>query len=199
MKNDHGFTLLEILIAMAITAIGLVFVTYFTIDLSNFGLTLDTRLENQRELEMTLRTMLSEIRSMGPGENGAYPIATADGTTFTFYTDIDGDGTFEQVRYFLQAGVLKKGITEPTQTEPVQYPPANEAVKDVVHYITSASIFSYYAEGFPGQIASLSSPVDVSAIRLVSVSATTDIDPNKPPTPLTLSIMATIRNLRGDI
>lgn len=194
-----GFTLIEIIVAMAIITLSLVFVTYFTVDLSNFGTDLSNRLEAEFELQITLRSMISEIRSMGPGDNGAYPIATATGTTFTFYSDIDGDGDFEQVRYFSDGTVLKKGITDPTDTEPVLYPSANEVISEAVHHLVSGTIFSYYDEGLPSEMTPLASPVDVARVRLIQITGTVDKDTILPPLPTTLSLTVTIRNLRGEI
>jgi prepilin-type N-terminal cleavage/methylation domain-containing protein len=198
MRNA-GFTLIEILIAMSISAMVLVFVTNFTLDVSSFGAELNDRLSAEFEMQLMLRTIISEIRSMGPGGNGAYPIATATATTFTFYSDIDADGTFEQVRYYLDGTIIKKGVTKPTATEPVLYPVSGETITEVVHYLTTSSIFAYYPEGFPDEMSPLSSPVSVSRVRLVKITGTVDKDTTKSPTPTTLSITVTIRNLRGEI
>lgn len=197
--TNRGFTLIEILIAMALTSMVLVFVTYFTFDISKFGTDFSNRLEAEFELQLTMRAMISEIRSMGPGGNGSYPIATATTTTFTFYSDIDGDGTFEQVRYFLDGTILKKGVIDPTATQPVQYPPANELISEVVHYMVPGVIFTYYPEGLPDEMIPFPSPVDVAKVRLVKIIGTVDKDATMPPLPTTLSITATIRNLRGEI
>ena len=197
--NNRGFTLIEIILAMAITGVSLVFVTYFAVDVSNFGTDLSNRLSAEFELQLTLRAMVSEIRSMGPGGNGAYPIATATTTTFTFYSDIDGDGLFEQVRYFLDGTVLKKGVIKPAATQPVQYPSASEVINEAVHYMIPGTIFPYYREGLPDEMSPLSSPVNVADIRLVKITGIVDKDTTLPPLPTTLSITATIRNLRGEI
>jgi len=194
-----GFTLIELLIAIAISTAALGFVTYFAVDLSSFGVDLGNRLETERELEMTLRSILTELRSMGPADNGAYDIATASPNTITFFTDVDGDGKFEQVRYFLVGTTLKKGVTPSTGT-PATYSTGNEVVSDVVHYIVPGpALFTYYGTGDPSAIASLSSPVNISLVRLIKVRGTTDKDTTLPPLPVTLSITATMRNLRGDI
>lgn len=197
--KQSGFTLIELLVGMAIMTLALGFVTLFAMDISDFGSDLNTRLETERELDLTLRTMISEIRSMGPGENGAYPIAVASASAFTFFSDIDGDNSFEQVRYFLDGTTLKKGVTDPTGTEPVQYPPANEIVSEVVHWLVPGALFTYYPAGLPSETGPLTAPIDVSAIRLLAISGTTDKDTSQPPLPSTLSITVTIRNLRGDI
>lgn len=197
MKNS-GFTLVELLIAIAISSVALVFVTYFTIDLSNLGVDLGNRLETERELEFTLRVMLSEVRSMGPAANGAYPIAVANATTFQFYSDIDGDGQFEQVRYFLNGTTLQKGITNPTGS-PATYPAADEVISEMVHYMVPGTVFTYYSDGFPPEIGALPAPVDIAQIRLITVTGTTDRDTTKPPASNTLSVSITVRNLRGEI
>jgi prepilin-type N-terminal cleavage/methylation domain-containing protein len=198
-RSQSGFTLIEILVAVSISAMAIGVVTYFTLDLSAFGVDLGNRLEGTREVELTLRTMLSEIRSMGPGANGAYPIATATSTTFAFYSNIDSDSGFEHVRYFLEGGVIKKGVIEPVGNNPPTYPPANEVIREMAHYITSTGLFLYYAEGYPDEIGALASPVNIPNIRMVKITASTDKDASRPPLPLTLSITATIRNLRGEI
>jgi prepilin-type N-terminal cleavage/methylation domain-containing protein len=199
MIRRRGFTLLEILIASAISVGVLALATFFAIDITNFGLFLGNRLETERDLEQTLRIFISEVRSMGPSENGSYPIAQADTTGFTFFTDLDADTTFEQVRYFLNGTTLQKGVIEPAGT-PAVYDPANEVVREVVPYVVPGSdILTYWGQGYIGEIASLSTPADVSLIRLVRMRATVDMDTKVPPGPSTQSIHVTIRNLRGEI
>ncbi|HXK36188.1 MAG TPA: type II secretion system protein [Candidatus Paceibacterota bacterium] len=197
--TTRGITLLELLIAMAIATGVIAIVTTFSLDVAEFGTDLNARLEGERDLALTLRTMLTEVRSMGPGENGAYPIAIATDTEFAFFADTDNDGIFEQIRYFLDGTTLKKGVIEPTDDEPAAYPPANEIVIDAARFLVPGPVFSYYPEGYPPDTGSLAFPIDLNTIRMIGVSGTTDIDPLQPPLPATLSIYITIRNLRGEI
>ncbi len=199
MTNERGVTLLELLIAMAITTLAMTLVTYFAIDISNFGIDLGNRLETERELDLTLLTLVAEVRSMGPGANGAYSIETATANTFTFYSDTEGDGSFERIRYFVDGTILKKGVIEPTTLVPPTYPAGSEAISEVVHYLTSPSIFQYYDEGYPPEIGPLPSPVNISDIRMVTITGTTDKDTTKSPVATTTSVTVTIRNLRGEI
>jgi prepilin-type N-terminal cleavage/methylation domain-containing protein len=198
-KGTLGFTLLELLIAMAISTIAITLVTMFTLDVSNFGIQLGVRLETEREPEMLMRAILTELRSMGPAAHGGYAIAAAAAESLTFYTDVDNDEVFEQVRYFLDGTTLKRGLTEPSGI-PAQYLAADEEIREVVHFIVPGTpLFTYYPEGHPSITGSLSSPFDIASIRMVQVSCTTDKDASQAPSPSTLSIIAMIRNLRGDI
>ena len=197
--RSRGFTLLEILIALAITTGAVLVVTTFGLDISEFGVDLSNRIEGGVELELTMRSMLTEVRSLGIAENGAYPIATATDTEFSFFSDVDNDGTFEQVRYFLDGTTLKKGVIDPSGTEPPVYLPGDEKVTEVARYLIPGPIFSYYPEGYAPEMSPLPVPVSIANIRMVTVSATTDRDPLQPPLPATLSITITIRNLRGEI
>ena len=199
LTTRHGITLLELIITIGISAGVMVLVTLFALDITNFGLFLGDRLETERELEQTLRIFISEVRSMEPGEDGAYAIANADDESFTFFTDSDADGVVEQVRYFLSGTTLLKGTIEPSGA-PLTYEPTDEVVRDVVHYVVPGDdIFTYWDQGWIGEIASLSAPVVPADIRFVRMSVTVDRDTNALPGPSTQSIHATIRNLRGEI
>ena len=197
--HRQGLTLIELLIAISISTGLILIITLFAIDITNFGLYLGDRLETERELEQMIREFVVEVRSMTTAENGSYPIAAADASSFTYFSDIDADGTIEQIRYFLNGTTLQRGLTEPSGTPPV-YDPADETVRDIVKYIVpGADLFTYWPEGWIGETASLSSPINLSDIRLVRFKATVDKDPAVLPAGSTQSVHTTIRNLRGDI
>lgn len=194
-----GFTLMEIVVATAIASIAIGVVTKLAIDVTGFSTSLGSRIEQEQELAPFLRLLVSEIRSIGPAENGSYHIAQAEAQSFTFYGDVDNDGMFERVRYFVSGTILKKGVIEPTATEPIGYPPGNETVTDVVSGLVAGTVFTYFDEGYPLVATPLPSPVNVTDVRLVTAKLTIDKDPAVQPGPSTLSVSATIRNLRGDI
>jgi prepilin-type N-terminal cleavage/methylation domain-containing protein len=198
-NGQAGFTLIEILVATVIAVVVIGAAASLALDVTGFGSSLGSRLEQEMELEPFLRSVLTELRSMGPAENGAYPVAQAEAQTLTFYTDADNDGTFERVRYYLDGTTLKKGVIEPTETQPATYPPASEVVTDVVRYMVPSTIFTYFPEGFPPELTPMTAPVNIANIRLITVTGTIDRDPAVLPGPTTLSISATVRNLRGDI
>jgi len=198
-RSQSGFTLLELLIATAIAMVAIAVVTSLAIDVTGFSTSLGSRIEQEQELAPFLRLIVSEIRSIGPAENGSYHIAQADAQTLIFFGDVDTDGTFEQVRYYLDGTTLKKGVIEPTATQPITYPPGSETVTDVVTGLVPGTVFTYYNEGYPPVVTPLPDPVNVTDVRLITVTLTVDKDPAVEPGPSTLSVSATIRNLRGDI
>lgn len=53
------------------------------------------------EARKGIETMTKEIREARTGEDGSYPLEVADDKQVIFYSDIDGDGKTERVRYFL--------------------------------------------------------------------------------------------------
>lgn len=67
------------------------------------------------EARRGIETMVKEIRNARPGDDGSYPIEKAGDKEFVFYSDIDGDGKTERVRYFL--GTVNSGSqTQECQT-----------------------------------------------------------------------------------
>lgn len=195
-----GFTLIELLISTAITAVALGLVVMFTLDISAFGLTFGTNLEAQQDLQYTMKVIATEIRSIGPADHGGYPITLANNTSFTFFSDIDDDGKFEQVRYFLDGTILKRGITKSSGVPPV-YNPASESISETAQNVANGAtpIFAFYDRNYAGSEPAIPTPADPSLIRLVRVVLTIDKDPLSPPAPMTSTLNVTIRNLRDNL
>ena len=134
---------------------------------------------------------------MGPSNNGSYPIMTATSDTFIFYSDIDEDGLFERVKYYIVGNVLKKSVIKPTGN-PLIYNSANEKIYDLVHNVVAdaSSSFNYYDKSYAGSGSSLTSPINIPLIRIVKAQLKVDDNPNKPPGSLYFSTTAMIRNFR---
>lgn len=196
--SQNGFTLLEIIVAMGILIGVMSLVVNFGLNVATFGGFLGENLNSEQELQQTFKVIKSEIRSMGPANTGGYAIESATTTSFIFYSDIDGDGLFERVRYFLDGNILKKGVIKPTGN-PLTYVPANEQTREMVHNIVSnpPPIFSYFPKDVDGSGTSLSMPVDPYVIRLLKMDLTTDENPQQLPGPISLRTFITMRNFRG--
>lgn len=192
---NKGFTLVEIIIVLAVFSGIVLMVSFLTLDISSFSLFFGENLSVQQELQLSLVPMVSEVRSMGRSSTGSYPIASAAANSLIFYSDIDNDGLFEKMRYFMDGDIFKKGVIKPTGS-PLTYDPTQESVYELVHYVTNfSSIFKYYDESFTGTQVPLSFPIDVSAIRTMKASLTVDRNPNVLPGPFDFSVTASPRNI----
>jgi prepilin-type N-terminal cleavage/methylation domain-containing protein len=192
-----GFTLIEIVIAMAITTMMGIFFVRLARDTTDSTLRFNSQLLAQQQIEQTLALLVPEIRSISQGIDGSYPIAQATTSTFQFYADVDRDGNFDKVRYFLSGNELQKGIIKPTGS-PLSYPTSGEATTTLVQGIVpGAQIFTYYGSGATSSASTaLPSPVDVLSIKTVKVTLVVDQGLPGKPSFAGAETSATIRNLR---
>jgi len=200
MKQNSGFSLIEIIIVVAIAATLILVVSNFTGNTTSLKSLVSDQLQSTSDISQTLQVMTTEIRSAGPAGNGAYPIDSAGTSSFAFYSDIHKDGAVEHVRYFLASSSIYKGVITPTGT-PITYPTSDEVVTDLVDNVTvptSSPLFSYYDSSYTGTQAAMTSTVDVSGIRLVGVSFYSSVQSGQSSTPHYFSILVDIRNLKSN-
>ena len=97
----RGFTIIEMITAIAIFSL--------VIGAAGAAVAMVYRIQ-EFAMEQTIAAdearrgadiMVKEIRQARYGDNGAYPIEKAADKEFVFYSDVDGDGRAEKVRYFL--------------------------------------------------------------------------------------------------
>lgn len=194
--KKNGFTLLEILVAMGIFLLILAGVTSFLQTIFKSQYVISTQVTNQKEARRTIEYFVKEVRNASISSIGAYPVAQASSTSFTFYSDIDFDTYREKVRYFVDGTEFKKGVIKPTGT-PLAYNPATEVVSVLAHdLIAGQSPFVYYDKNYTGTSDPMIEPVNIAQIRVVKVTITIDQRPNISPEPLTVSSQVEIRNLK---
>jgi type II secretory pathway pseudopilin PulG len=199
-RDRRGFSLVETLVAIVI-AVGFVFmIVSFQGNfkaLQNFA---SQKLQSQQDVDQTVQIMTTAIRSAGPSSIGSYPIESAGTSSFVFYSDIDKDGLYERVRYFLGTSTVREGITKPAGS-PLSYVTSTEVITSVVNDIipsTSTPLFSYYNANYTGTQLPMSYPLDVSKICLVQFSFLADVNASTSPGPDFFSQMVDIRNLRSN-
>src|SRR3989344_1177612 len=195
-NNESGLTLLELIIGFTILIGILVAIGLFASDIFSSSNLFTKSFEAQQEIQGTIQEMNPQIRSMGPSNIGSYPIAAAASSSLIFYSDIDNDGLFEQIRYFLSSNTFKKGVIKPTG-QPLTYNPANEIIVDVVHNMmaTTTGIFSYYDSNYTGSQPPMVFPVDISTIKTIGITISAR-DPSQN-LPIIYSTQLTPRNLRN--
>lgn len=199
--SRNGFTLLEIIIALGITAVIVLAIGKFSNSISNIGVVINSSLQSNQDLTLAFRTVTTDIRSMGPGSNGAYPIDSVSSSSLTFYSDIDQDGVFEKVRYYITTSTFQKTVTEPTGN-PLAYATSSAVTTIIIPALivsTSSPTFTYFDSSYTGgATGTLSGTIISSDIRVVTVRLTADTSTSTAPRPVTFTNTITIRNLRSN-
>src|SRR5688572_30092334 len=107
--DRRGFSLVELLIVLAIGGIiGSAIVTSL-LGQMQLSSTQNRTIINQQNLRETLDYMADEVSSIGAGVTEPF-IDIADAQELRFVSDIDGDGDWNRVRYYLSAGVLRRQL-----------------------------------------------------------------------------------------
>lgn len=195
--SKSGFSTFEIIIAIGLSAIIVLAVGKFSDAITSMGVLINNELRADQDLELSFRVIRTELRSMGPSEAGAYPLEVVSTSTIIFYSDIDSDGLTEKVKYKFGTSTFEKGVIEPT-INPVTYPTSTENIILVAPSIISASSsFLYYGEGYTGSEAPLSSPIQISSVRIIGVRLVAEVSTSTAPRPIGLEDIITIRNLRN--
>ena len=92
-------------------------------------------------------------------------------------------------------------MIQPTGT-PASYPTSSAIITDVIDNVlsptTSTPLFTYFDTNYSGSQSGLSSPITVSAIRLVDIIFRADVQPKQAPGPDYFSMLVDIRNLRSN-
>jgi type II secretory pathway component PulJ len=201
-SSRAGFTLVELLVVCALSTLIIFGITMFERNIFYYNSIQQGSFSTAQDAEEILRVMVKELRSASQGSDGSYPILTAATNTLTFFSDINGNGAKERVRYFLSGTTLEKGVMEPTGS-PLSYNNATETISYLAYNVrniaSSTNTFDYFDDTYTGTSSPLTQPVSVSAVRLVRFTLILDSDPNKSPTPRTYTSQVSLRNLKDNL
>ena len=180
LHDKNGFTLVEMIVAISILTIMVFAMVAFFISLYREQATDVVRIKRIREASVAIEKISLEIRKMNRGEDGSYPIGSAQEQSLIFYSDIDNDGLAEKIESFLSGTDLVKRTINPTG-DPYQYileDPPNPPDIIMAGNIRNGTdpIFRYYDEDYTGSEVSLSDPVNVTAVRSIGINL--DINPD---------------------
>ncbi len=201
MKNQknksEGFTLIELIISFTILVIIVTIAGLFFNNVLNLNALFGGGLETSSEVESASQIMATEIRSTAPSNIGSYAIDTASSSVLIFYSDIDEDGLFERIRYFVDGVILKKGVIKPTGN-PLTYNPVNEVITEQIHNLVPAasSTFSYYDSNYTGSEPPMAPPINIAAVRIIGVRINAQ---EKKGAVASFNAFITPRNLRSNL
>ena len=196
---SFGFTLMEILISVGILSMLIVTASTFQRDIFSLNSTLQSGLNVQLDARHLIKNMVTELRKTTQSGNGSYAIESASSTAIIFYSDINNDGLIDRVRYFVSGSNIKKGVIVPTGGSVYN---GTESISTLMSSVVSSStqpVFQYYPSSYTGTTSPLTTPVDISAIRLVKITVIIDTDPNKSPVPITVVSSVNLRNLKDNL
>lgn len=196
--NNRGFTLLEVIVAVAIFSFIVVGIVALFLTSYKYNNIIWEQLKTQNEGRKATQDFVNELRTASQSSIGAYAIQSASSTGIIFYSNIDADTLRERLRYFMSGRTLQRGVIKPTGN-PLTYNSANEVITDIAHDVAnSTTIFAYYDSNYSGSEAPLSIPVDITKIRMVKMTLQLDEDPYLTPTPFYIESKGTLRNLKDN-
>jgi hypothetical protein len=198
-QRQAGLTTIELTICILLAATLTVALLRFLV--SGFPLSKVTYLQarSTETARLQLRRITKAIRQARLSETGAYAIAEALPQKLVFYSDVDGNGQAERLRYELVGTNLQRGVVHPSGT-PLSYNLASEQTTTVTAHVENGlqPIFVYYDGDFPADPAPLD-PVDVTEIKYIQFNLMLDVDPLVDPPPLTVESQVQVRNLKTNL
>lgn len=147
-----------------------------------------------------VNTMVEYIRTARQGDDGSYPIVSANNQDLVIFSDYDNDGTTERLHFYLSSGKILMGITNPTTSVPRSYPAGDQSTITLATNVVNGSstpVFYYYNTNYPGDTVNnpLSTPAVVSSVSMIKVFLQINAVPNRAPDNIQIQSFAELRNL----
>jgi prepilin-type N-terminal cleavage/methylation domain-containing protein len=201
-KKTRGFTMVEMLMVMAILSLLVVMVSDFQAKVFSYNrIFIGGNFVGTDALNV-VKSMATELRSMSPSSGGAYPIESAGTSSIVFFVDVDNDGIKERVRYYLNGTLVRRGVIRPAGN-PLVYNSSAETFSTVMSNVrntATSSLFTYYNTYYDGSAtSSLPHPISVSSVRMIVINAILDADPSRPLVPLYATTQVSLRNLKDNL
>jgi type II secretory pathway pseudopilin PulG len=194
MKNS-GFTAIEMIVVIGIFTMSMITATasivYFYRS-NSYSVEQTTAITSGRR---GIEYFVKDAREATYAEDGAYPIVSMGTSSMIFYADVDAQSDVEKVRYFLDQGFLKKGVSKATGT-PLSYASSTEAIELVSDYVRNlekgVNIFTYKN----ASSTEITIATSTQSLRTVDMTLIVNVNPNRLPEEFTLRGSASLRNLK---
>ena len=199
-KREQGFTLIEMLVVIAINTI---LVIVITSSIAQIYKNNSYTFEQANEIEAARRSIgiwVRDAREITLGADGSYPVALLQNNKMGFYSDIDRDANVEYVEYSLSTTTLTKKTYNPIGNPPVYSTTTADTTEILSTYVQNGlqnvPVFTYYSA--TGTV--LASPSSMlTDMRYVVMKVIVNIDPARSPGEFMLHASAAPRNLKDNL
>lgn len=189
-RGQQGFTLVELVVAMAILSIVLAMAFGFFASATEHSADLQERNHLQGEVRLAVDQLVRELRQATFGADDP-PLESIGPDALTVLTpDSSTPYHLRRVTWRASGGRLERSAAVSTDTDgaPWQFPPAGPFVAKLGS-LRSAGVFEYLdAGGAP--------TADPAAVRSVVVSVAVDPNPSRPPGPQRYRTTVSLRAAR---
>lgn len=191
IKNNKGFTLIELFVVISILGIISTIVLNFVVMSFKATRFEEEQAEAVKQARDAMNVMKTEIRGANNSAHGDYPLAVVNNQQFAFYSDIDKDDVFEKIDYFLDGLVLKKSVIEPDASGNYGAAPVVNVIAEYVNNQTE-DIFSYYDSNY-------ATTTSVNNIRLINITLKINVTPEIAPADIYVETDVSLRNLKSNL
>lgn len=201
-KKINGFTLIEMVVVIFVFSMITYGITVLVYSVFSDSGKQEGMLYDASQARRVGFTIIQELRNATSSNAGAYALNSAGDQQVIFFSNIDGGVEVERVRYFIQSGVLKKGVIKPTGN-PLTYVAGNEVVTTVQNYVANGAVplFYYYDDTYTGVTNNfLAQPVDVTDVKYIKLNLRVTQRGGKAGTGyFTVTAGGTFRNLKTNL
>lgn len=166
--NKKGMSLSELLIAIGIFSIIMVGVNeLFIRSYKNYNLSINTHTASVTA-NRGVSDIINVLRRMRDGDDGGYPILSANSFDLKIFSDIDKDGVTEKVHYYLSGTNLMVGTSNPSGF-PLTYPSIDSASQILVTNVVNTAaqpLFFFYDDENNSISAPVANIIDVKMIEV---------------------------------
>ena len=194
-----GFTLIEVVIAVAIFSILIITVASLLISLMQNPQWQMTAMDNIDRARFVSSGFTNEIRAAA---YGSYPLIEANNSEIIFYSPVGSfSGNINRIRYYVAGNNLYKGVIVPVNGI---YNPSSEVITLVLIGLSNGTdpLFYYYGGSYDGNAnaSPLLQPVNVNQVKFVKINLIVQRQTTAQDTStFSLNVGATIRVLKNNL
>jgi len=204
MKKQRGFTLVEMLVTIAVYGLLMVVAANLLIIIYKNANTNPNALNSVDQAQAAAANFVNLVRDAAYGNDGSYPLNEASTTEVIFFSPYGtgSSATVDRIRYYISGTTLYEGVTAPSGS-PSSYNLANEKVLSVVTGVSgigTSTIFYYFTGTYAGTSTAISQPVNMSQVTYIRMNFAVKLNEVHGSSAISsISTGAAIRNLKTNL